>query len=119
MNSPNLLNNKINSIIELYSSGHISEALDNVQTLISHNPNESLLHNISGVCYKDVGQLEIAVKCFKKAVAIKPDFADAHYNLGLTLQDLNQLNDAIKSYQVTLALQKKYVMCLNIFFLNS
>jgi len=113
MNSSTLLNNKINSIIELYSSGHISEALDNVQTLISHNPNESLLHNISGVCYKDVGQLEIAVKCFKKAVAIKPDFADAHYNLGLTLQDLNQLNDAIKSYQVTLALQKKYVKAHN------
>ena len=113
MNAPSPLNNKINSIIELYSSGHISEALDNVQTLISHHPSESLLHNICGVCYKGVGQLEMAVRCFEKAIAIKPEFTDAHYNLGLTLQELNQLDTAIKSYQLTLALQNNYIKAYN------
>ncbi len=113
MNAPAPLDNKINSIIELYSSGHISEALDTVQTLISHHPSESLLHNISGVCYKAVGQLEMAVRCFEKAIAIKPDFTDAHYNLGLTLQELNQLEAAVKSYQVTLALQNNYIKAYN------
>jgi len=107
------LNTKINSIIELYSSGHISEALDTVQTLISQHPSESLLHNISGVCYKANGQIDLAVGCFEKAVAIKPDFTDAHYNLGLTLQELNQLDAAVKSYQVTLSLQKNYIKAYN------
>jgi len=113
MNTPTPLNNKINTIIELYSSGRINEALDTVQALISHHPSESLLHNISGVCYKATGQLELAVKCFEKAAEIKPDFADAHYNLGLTLQELNQLDAAVKSYQVTLALQHNYVKAHN------
>jgi len=113
MNAPSPLNNKINSIIELYSSGHISEALDTAQTLISLHPSESLLHNISGVCYKAVGQLEMAVGCFEKAIAIKPDFTDAHYNLGLTLQELNQLDAAVKSYEVTLELQKNYIKAYN------
>jgi len=113
MNAPTPLNNKINSIIELYSSGHIREAIDTVQTLISNHPSESLLHNISGVCYKEVGQLEMAVRCFEKAIEIKPDFTDAHYNLGLTLQELNQLDAAIKSYEVTLALQKNYIKAYN------
>ena len=92
------LNSKIESIIELFSSGHIREALNTVQTLISQHPNEALLHNISGVCYKATGQQEMAVQSFKRAVEIKSDFADAHYNLGLTLQELNQLDDAVKSY---------------------
>ena len=113
MNVPTHLNNKINSIIELYSGGRITEALDNVSKLISQHPNESLLHNICGVCYKATGQLEMSVKSFDTAIAIKPDFADAHYNLGLTLQELNQLDAAIKSYQVTLALQNSYVKAHN------
>ena len=113
MNARTPLNNKINSIIELFSSGHISEALDTVKTLINQHPNEALLHNIGGVCYKATGQLEMAVKCFEKAVVIKPDFADAHYNLGLSLQELNQLDAAVKSYQVTLALQNNYFKAHN------
>jgi len=113
MNTPTDLNIKINSIIELHSSGHISEALDAVQTLISQHPNESLLYNISGVCYKATGQLEMAIKCFEEAVKLKPNFADAHYNLGLTLQDLNHLDAAIESYQATLDLQKSYFKAHN------
>ena len=108
-----LLNNKINSIIELYSSGHISEALDSIKALISNNPNEPLLHNISGVCYKEIGQLEIAVTCFEKAVAINPNFADAHFNLGLSLQELNQLEAAVKSYEMTLAVHSNYAKAHN------
>ena len=113
MNTPTDLNIKINSIIELHSSGHISEALDAVQTLISQHPNESLLYNISGVCYKATGQLEMAIKCFEEAATLKPDFADAHYNLGLTLQDLNQLDAAVESYQTTLVIQKSYFKAHN------
>ncbi len=107
------LNGKIESIIELFSSGHIREALNTVQTLINQYPNESLLHNISGVCYRATGGLEMAVECFKKAVEIKPEFADAHYNLGLTFQELDQLDSAVKSYKKTLAIQANYVKAYN------
>ena len=113
MSTEPLLNNKVNSIIELYSSGNITEALVSIKALISQHPNESLLHNMNGVFYRATGDLEMAVKHFKKALVIKPDFADAHYNLGLTLQELNQLDAAIKSYQVTLALQNNYVKAYN------
>ena len=112
MTTPSL-NNKINSIINLYSSGSISEAIDNTQILLNQHPNESLLHNISGVCYKAAGRLEMAAKCFEKAAVIKPDFADAHFNLALTLQEQNQLEDAIKKYKVTLSLQNNYIKAHN------
>jgi len=108
-----LLNDKINSIIELFSSGHKTEALNNIKSLLDQHPNESLLHNIGGVCYKSTGQLEMAVKCFERALEIKPDFADAHYNLGLTFQELNQLDSAVKSYKETLSIQANYVKAYN------
>ena len=79
MNLDPLLNNKINSIIEQYSSGYIQESLESIEILIKEHPKESLPHNISGVCYRETGQLEMAVQSFERAVAIKPDFADAHY----------------------------------------
>ena len=95
MNLDPLLNNKINSIIELYSSGQISDALESIEVLIRQNPKESILHNISGVCLKASGQLEMAVQSFKSAINLKSNFADAHFNLALTHQELDNMDDAI------------------------
>ena len=67
------LQTQINSVIALYSNGQIQEALDSVETLTKDYPNEPLLYNISGVCYKAIGQLDAAVKSFEKALALKPD----------------------------------------------
>ena len=108
MNSDPLLNNKINSIIELYSSGQISDALESIEILIGQNPNESILYNISGVCLKANGKLEMAAQSFKSAINLKPDFVDSHYNLALTLQELNQLDAAVKSYKETLSFDITY-----------
>lgn len=113
MNSDSLLNNKINSIIELYSSGQISDALESIEILIVQNPNESILYNISGVCLKANGKLEMAVESFMSAINLKPDFADAHYNLALTHQELNHLDEAVEYYKKTLAIDISYAKAYN------
>ena len=41
---------------------------------------------ISALLYKELNQLDEAVKCYEKAIAIKPDFAEAHNNLGNVLK---------------------------------
>ena len=64
MTTVDSLQTQINSVIALYSNGQIQEALDSVQTLTKDYPNEPLLYNISGVCYKAIGQLDTAVKSF-------------------------------------------------------
>ena len=40
----------------------------------------------------ELDQLDAAVKCYDKALAIKPDFAEAFNNLGSTLKQLGQLD---------------------------
>ena len=72
---------QINVIIALFSSGKTQEAIDAIEALIKDYPNEPLLYNIGGVFYKQTGQLDEAIKKFEKALAINPDYAEAHNNL--------------------------------------
>ena len=104
---------EINAVIALYSNGQIQEALDSVAALIKDYPNEALLYNISGVCHKAIGRLDVAVESFEKALAIKPDYTEVNYNLGLTLQELRQLDAAVKCYENALAVKPDYAEAHN------
>ena len=99
---------KIDSVIELYSNGQIQEALETIEALSKDFPNNPLLLNISGVCYAGLSLMDDAVKSYEKAVAIKPDYADAHFNLGNILRDLGELDGAIKSFVKTIEIMPEY-----------
>jgi tetratricopeptide (TPR) repeat protein len=45
------------------------------------------------------GQLDEAVACFKRAIAIDPKYATAHYNLGNAMMAKGQLDEAIACYK--------------------
>jgi predicted TPR repeat methyltransferase len=68
-------NNKILSVIYFFTKGQIPDAIDTLEVLIKDNPNDALLFNMSGGCYVSLGQVDMAVKNYEKALAIKPDYA--------------------------------------------
>jgi len=68
-------NNKILSVIYFFTNGQIPDAIDTLEALIKDNPNDALLFNMIGGCYVSVGQLDMAIKCYEKALAFKPDYA--------------------------------------------
>jgi tetratricopeptide (TPR) repeat protein len=51
----------------------------------------------------------MAIKNYEKALAIKPDYAVAHYNLGIVLKEFGQRDTAVKSFEKALAIQPNYV----------
>jgi len=104
---------QINIAIGFYSNGQIAEALSIVKTLVQDYPKEPVLFNISGVCYKAIGQLQDAVADFEKAVNIKPDYAEGHFNLGITLKELNQLDAAAESYERAISIKPDYAEAFN------
>jgi 2-polyprenyl-3-methyl-5-hydroxy-6-metoxy-1,4-benzoquinol methylase/Tfp pilus assembly protein PilF len=61
-----------------------------------------------GITLQELGRLEDAETSYKKAIAIKPDLAEAHCNLGNTLQELGRLEDAEKSYNKAIAIKPDY-----------
>ena len=96
---------QIDYVLNLFKSDQIQQALDFIDTLSKDYPDESLLFNIRGACYAGLGQLDIAVQNYEKALSIKPDYAKAHYNLGGALQELDKLHDSAKSYENAIALE--------------
>ena len=104
---------EVNPIISFLSAGKFNEALERVTTLSQKYPNESLLINISGVCYQGLGKLETSVEFYRKAIKIDSGYYKAHFNLGGAYQALGMQNDAIKSYKSTLSLIPDYVEAHN------
>lgn len=50
------------------------------------------------------GRKEEAVKCYRKAIQIQPDFAPARYNLGLALRESGQSAEAVEQLEAAVKL---------------
>ena len=58
--------------------------------------------------YSDLNQYTDAIAAYKKAIAIKPDFANAYFNMGIAYQFLNQGDKAIAAYKKAIAIKPDY-----------
>jgi len=65
--------------------------------------NPILRVNLGGL-YFQTGQFELAVEQFRTAVNLKPEFANAHYNLAVAYREIERIDLAIKELELTLRL---------------
>ena len=61
-----------------------------------------------GNTLREMGKLEEAIDSYNQAIALKPNFAEAHYNLGDTLKALGRLNEALASYLRAIAFKPDF-----------
>jgi len=113
MSKKDLFVTQTSSIIALYSNGQYQEAIDTIKDLTKIFPDDSLLCNIMGACYAGLGQLALAVKSYKKAISIDPEYAKAHYNLGDAYHHQNKHKESIKSYKKSLEIDPEYAEAYN------
>ncbi len=93
------------SLMNLYTQGQYQETLTQASQLLKQFPNDISLHNISGAAYQGLGKLDEAIETYKKAIVIKPDYAEAYNNMGNALKDKGNLEKAIEAYKKALAIK--------------
>ncbi len=64
--------------------------------------------NNLGIALKDQGRLDEAVACFRRALQLTPNFAEAYNNLGIALKDQGKLDEAVANYSRALQLKPDY-----------
>ena len=71
------------------------------------------LHNNIGVAHERLGELRQAAECFKRALALKPDYVDAYVHLGNVCRKASRHDEAVDSYEKALRLQPRSVKVLD------
>tara|TARA_Y100001968_G_scaffold273183_1_gene265794 strand:+ start:2356 stop:3546 length:1191 start_codon:yes stop_codon:yes gene_type:complete len=84
----------INQAIKFHSEGNISKATKYYKYCLDNNFDDPIVFSNYGVILKDLGKLKQAEILTRKAIRIKPDYADAYNNLGNILKKLGHLNQA-------------------------
>jgi tetratricopeptide (TPR) repeat protein len=99
----------IDLAVQHHSAGRLPEAENIYNQILQADPSQPVALHLLGVIARQVGENDRAVKFIAKALAIKPDYADAHGNLGNALKEQGKLDDAVASYREALALKPDYV----------
>jgi tetratricopeptide (TPR) repeat protein len=63
-------------------------------------PHIAVRINQDGLTDRAAGRIETAEASFQRAIALKPDYAQAHLNLGMIYEDLRDFDRAINQYEI-------------------
>jgi predicted TPR repeat methyltransferase len=66
--------NKILGVIYFFSQGNILKALEVLNILVEKNPRDALLFNMLGGCFASIGQVDMAIKNYQKALEFEPEY---------------------------------------------
>ncbi|MGE0560584.1 MAG: tetratricopeptide repeat protein [Flavobacteriales bacterium] len=79
---PNDYNLIVTELDGYLAAGKHQEALTNLDLAITNNPNNEVLYFARGTVYENLKNEDKAIADYKKAIELKPDYYDAHFNLG-------------------------------------
>ncbi len=98
----------INQAIQFHLKGNIPEAKKYYQQLINEGCNDHRVFSNYGSILQSLGKLKEAEFSYRKAIQIKPDYADAHSNLGVLLRGLGKLKEAEVSTRKTIEIKPDF-----------
>ena len=96
---------QIDYLITLYFQGDLQQALIQGNILTGQFPNDPVIQNILSGIYSGLKNYEAATISYNKAIALKPDFAEAHHNRGIFLSKIGKYEESIAVYNKAIALK--------------
>ncbi|ACC72166.1 O-linked N-acetylglucosamine transferase, SPINDLY family protein [Paraburkholderia phymatum] len=95
-----------------YEFGQYQTACDLIMAAITRNPNALYYYNLGNVmqAYK---RPAAAAECFRQAIAMQPDYVDAHNNLGNALRAVKDHHAAVQSFCQAINLKPDHARAYN------
>ena len=84
----------ISKAIKIHSNGNILEAEKYYEYFINQGFTDYRFFSNYGILLRRLGKLQKAINYHRKAIDLKPDFANAYFNLGTVLIDLGRFEEA-------------------------
>ena len=91
-----------------YAVGELEEAKGIYLKILRDAPNHPIALHLMGVIAYRNRENDVALDFIKKALIIKPDYAEAHNNLGVIFKELKEIDEAITCYKRALTINNDY-----------
>ena len=91
--------------VAAHLAGRMDEAQELYQCVLATDPGDHVAAHLLGASYVQQGKLLDGIALLERALALKPDYADAHYNYGCALQALGRLDEAGARFAAALAIE--------------
>jgi tetratricopeptide (TPR) repeat protein len=109
MESTILLRNRARVHIALKD---FSKAIEDLSTLLRHEPSNSEAHFDRGIIYQRLGHYEEALEDYNQAIAWSPPYDEPYFNRAQTLTALGRTEAALADYDCVLTLEPDFVPAL-------
>src|SRR5690349_15939646 len=74
--------------VALFKAGQRREALEACRRALTQAPEQPDMLALAGIVATEIGDIEEGVAFYQRAITLKPDAAELHYNLGNALRRL-------------------------------
>ena len=99
---------KLDRAKQHFNAGRFLQAKRIYQQIRKSIPNHPVALHMLGFIAHKMGEYDIVVDLISQAVAIAPDYIDAHNNLGNALGELGRMDEAAASFRKALALDPNF-----------
>ncbi|HWT35765.1 MAG TPA: tetratricopeptide repeat-containing glycosyltransferase family protein [Paraburkholderia sp.] len=96
------------SAVCLYGNARFDAALALLEPMLTERSADAQVFNLAAACCLSMGRLPDAETHWRRAIALKPDYCDAHSNLGVALKELGRLDEAEACYRDALAISPQH-----------
>ncbi len=101
---------QIQSVIDIFKSGNLTEAERVTNELIANNPKIVFLYNLLGLILSGQKKIVKAIECYENGLKIDPNYAMIYNNLGFlffSFKSHKDIQKAEKYYKKSISLDKK------------
>jgi len=91
--------NRLSSAVKLIKNMKYDEALPLLELMAEEQQDNAEVYYLIGCCHSGMQRYKKAIKAYKKAIRIKPDYPAALNNLGASYSALKRYSKAVKAYK--------------------